>query len=61
MDAKKKEVENLTASDLGVEISVLQSVTAVEPAPEREAGVKIEDDGTAHLKIVELLEQKKVI
>lgn len=61
MDAKKKEVEELTASDLGVDTSLRQRVTAVEPAPEREAGVKIEDDGEAHLKVVELLQQKKVI
>lgn len=61
MDAKKKEVQEYTASDLGVDTSLRQRVTAVEPAPEREAGAKIEDDGEAHLKIVELLQQKKVI
>lgn len=61
MDAKKKEVEELTASDLGVDTELLQKVTAVEAAPEREAGAKIEDEGEAHLAIVELLEQKKVI
>lgn len=61
MDAKKKEVDSLTASDLEVETTLGQRVTAVEPAPEREGGTKIEDDGEAHLRIVELLEQKKVI
>lgn len=61
MDAKKKEVETLSAADLGVETGHGQSVTAVDPAPEREAGVKIVDEGEAHLKIVELLEQRKVI
>ncbi|MFP3914240.1 MAG: electron transfer flavoprotein subunit beta/FixA family protein [Actinomycetota bacterium] len=61
MDAKKKEVEEITASDLGIEPEVLQRVTTVEPAPEREAGTKIEDEGEAHLEIVRLLEQKKVI
>jgi electron transfer flavoprotein beta subunit len=61
MDAKKKEVETLTASDLGVDTSLDQTVVSVEAAPAREAGLKIEDDGNAHLKIVELLEQRKVI
>ncbi|HLU52498.1 MAG TPA: electron transfer flavoprotein subunit beta/FixA family protein [Acidimicrobiia bacterium] len=61
MDAKKKEVEELTASDLGVDRTLRQRVTAVEPTPEREAGMKIEDDGEAHLKVLELLQQKKVI
>ncbi len=61
MDAKKRPVETKTAHDLGVEVAVTQVVTAISPAPEREAGRKIEDDGEAHLAIVELLEQKKVI
>ena len=61
MDAKKKEVEELTASDLGVDRTLRQRVTAVEPTPDREAGMKIEDDGEAHLKVLELLQQKKVI
>lgn len=61
MDAKKKEVETLSASGLGVDTSLEQTVTAVEAAAARQAGVKIEDDGDAHLKIVELLEQRKVI
>ncbi len=61
MDAKKKDVESLTVADLDVDISFVQRVTAVEPAPERQAGAKIEDEGEAHLRIVELLEGKKVI
>ena len=61
MDAKKKPMDTLSLSDVGVEADVTQSVTEVSPAPEREAGRKIEDDGSAHLAIVELLEQKKVI
>lgn len=61
MDAKKKEVETLSAADLGVDTAVAQSVTSVEQAPARQAGIRIEDDGEAHLRIVELLEQKKVI
>lgn len=61
MDAKKKPVETLSVADLGVAVDANQTVTDVSPAPERQAGRKIEDDGTAHLAIIELLEQKKVI
>ncbi len=61
MAAKSKPVETLTASDLGVDTAATQNITAVEPAPERAAGEVIEDDGEAHMKIVEVLEQAKVI
>ncbi|HJR92890.1 MAG TPA: electron transfer flavoprotein subunit beta/FixA family protein [Acidimicrobiia bacterium] len=61
MDAKKKDVETLSASDLGIDTALDQRVDSVEAAPPREAGAKIEDDGEAHLRIIELLEQRKVI
>lgn len=61
MDAKKKEVTTLTASDLGVEPVAHQHVDSVEKAPPREAGTKIEDEGEAHLEIIKLLEERKVI
>ncbi len=61
MDAKKKPVENKTLADLGVEASVNQKVTEIKDAPERSAGEKIEDEGEAHLKIVALLEERKVL
>lgn len=61
MDAKKKPVETLTISDLGVEAGAGQEVTAVTPAPERQAGDIVEDDGEGHLRIVEKLQQVKVI
>jgi electron transfer flavoprotein beta subunit len=61
MEAKKKPVDTLTAADLGVDTAVDQSVTSVEPAPERQAGEIVEDDGDGHLKIVAKLEQAKVI
>ena len=61
MDAKKKPVETPTLADLGVEPIIGQKVDDVSQAPARSAGAKIEDDGEAHLKIVELLAQKKVI
>ncbi len=62
MAAKSKPVENVTAADLGVEsASWAQSITAVEDAPAREAGEIIEDDGEAFNKIVEFLDNLKVI
>jgi len=61
MDAKKKPVETQTLAGLGVEPQITQTVSAITGAPERSAGRKIEDDGEAHLAIVELLEQRKVI
>ncbi len=61
MQAKSKPVDTLTASDMSVDPSPLQKVDAVEPAPEREAGSKIVDEGEAHLAVVEFLEQAKVI
>ena len=61
MEAKKKEVETLGLTDLGVDAAVDQKVVSISEAPERSAGRKIEDEGEAHLEIVKLLEQKKVI
>ena len=61
MDAKKKPVESLTVSDLGVAADIGQKVSSIEAAPERQAGELVEDDGEAFLKIVEKLEQVKVI
>ncbi len=61
MDAKKKPVDTLTSSDLGVSATVDQKIVSVAPAPERQAGEIVEDDGEAFLKIVAKLEQVKVI
>jgi len=61
MEAKKKEVETLSLADLGVDAEVDQKVVSISEAPERSSGRKIEDEGEAHLEIVKLLEQKKVI
>ena len=61
MDAKKKPVETVGASELGVEQAVTQTVSAVVDAPERAAGKKIEDEGEAFLEIIALLEDRKVI
>ena len=62
MSAKSKPVENVTAADLGVEsVSWAQQIVSVEDAPAREAGEVIEDDGETFNKIVEFLDELKVI
>jgi electron transfer flavoprotein beta subunit len=62
MAAKSKPVQNVTAGDLGIEAaSWAQSITNVEDAPAREAGEIIEDDGESFNKIVEFLDNLKVI
>ena len=62
MSAKSKPVENVTAADLGVDpVSWAQQIVSVEDAPTREAGDIIEDDGESFNKIVEFLDELKVI
>ena len=65
MAAKSKPVETVTAADLGVTpvgwAGAAQEIVDVAQAPEREAGEVIEDDGEAHLRIIALLEEQKVI
>jgi electron transfer flavoprotein beta subunit len=61
MQAKSKPIDTLTAADLEVEPSGKQQIKTVEPVPARQAGEVVEDDGEAHLKIVALLEQTKVV
>ena len=67
MAAKGKPLEELKISDLGIEASSVgwagagQKVDSVTSAEARQAGMVIEDDGEAHMKIVEFLEQLKVI
>ncbi|NBR76046.1 MAG: electron transfer flavoprotein subunit beta/FixA family protein [Actinobacteria bacterium] len=65
MDAKKKEIVTVTASDLGVSpvgwSGAGQRVASVTQAEARQAGQVIEDDGEAHAKIVAFLENLKVI
>ncbi|MBA3288122.1 MAG: electron transfer flavoprotein subunit beta/FixA family protein [Acidimicrobiia bacterium] len=65
MAAKSKPVEKVTATDLGVTpvgwAGAGQQIVEVAAAPEREAGEIVEDDGDAHLKIVEFLDKLKVI
>ncbi len=67
MQAKQKPVDQPTAADLGLDASAIglggsgQAITAVRPAPARAAGTKIPDEGEAHLEILKMLEQAKVI
>lgn len=64
--AKKKEVELLTLSDLGVEFEDLEEhgqseVHSVSERPARSAGLKIVDDGTAALKLADFLVTNRLI
>lgn len=61
MDAKKKPVETVSLADLGLEPTIGQKVVEVSEAPARQGGTKIVDEGDSHIRIVELLAQKKVI
>jgi electron transfer flavoprotein beta subunit len=67
MQAKQKPVDQPTAADLGFDTGEVgaggsgQRILEVRPAPERAAGRRVQDDGEAHLEIVKLLEQAKVI
>ena len=67
MGAKKKPLEKVAASDLGLAADAIGetgSATAVldlSPPPSKQAGIKIEDDGSAVEQIVEYLAQKSLI
>ena len=67
MAAKNKPVDQVTLADLGLDANQVgwegarQQITDVTPAPEREAGEKVVDEGDAHEKIVAFLEELKVI
>jgi electron transfer flavoprotein beta subunit len=65
MAAKSKPVDEVTAGDLGVTpvgwAGAGQQIVDVAQAPAREAGEIVEDEGEAHLKIVQFLEGLKVI
>jgi electron transfer flavoprotein beta subunit len=67
MAAKNKPVDQVTAADLGLDASQVgwdgarQEIVSIGQAEERKAGEKVEDDGTAHERVVAFLEQLKVI
>jgi electron transfer flavoprotein beta subunit len=67
MAAKNKPVDQVTVGDLGLDAGQVgwagarQKIVSVGAAPQREAGEKIEDDGEAYQRIVQYLEQLKVV
>jgi electron transfer flavoprotein beta subunit len=67
MAAKSKPVDQLSIADLGLDASEVgwagarQEIVDVSPAPEREAGEVIEDEGDAHERIVAFLDELKVL
>lgn len=61
MQAKSKPVTTTTAAELGIDPGTGQVIRSVEPVAARAAGTIVEDDGEAFAKIVETLEQAKVI
>ena len=67
MDAKKKPVEELEVSDLGLDVSEVgssgsrQEVFEIVAADARQAGEKVVDEGEAHQKVIEFFEQLKLI
>ena len=61
MQAKKKPVDTKTCADLGVEPGAQQVIQSVEPIPARQAGEIVVDEGEGYLKIIEKLEEVKVI
>jgi electron transfer flavoprotein beta subunit len=67
MQAKKKPVETLTASDLGFstdkvgQAGAKEQVTGWKPAESRKAGTVIKDDGNAAVAIADYLAKIKVI
>ena len=67
MAAKSKPVDELTVADLGLDAGQVgwaggqQEIVDVSAAEARQAGEIIEDEGEAHLKIVEFLDQLKVL
>lgn len=62
MAAKSKPVDQVTVSDLAVDPTVAgQEILSVAPAEARSAGVRIEDEGEAHLEIVAKLQELKVV
>lgn len=62
MSAKKKPLETLGLGDLGVSAPGARSVvTSVAERPERSAGTKIVDDGTAAAQLVDFLASNRLI
>jgi electron transfer flavoprotein beta subunit len=67
MAAKSKPLDEVKVADLGVDAGAVgwdganQQITDIAAAEERQAGEIVEDEGDAHERIVQFLEQLKVI
>jgi len=67
MAAKSKPMEQVGIAELGISADQVgwagagQEIIGVSPAPEREAGEAITDDGDAHERIVALLEELRIV
>jgi electron transfer flavoprotein beta subunit len=67
MEAKKKPIDQVSVGDLGFDAGDVggsgagQEITSVSPVAAREAGEIVEDEGDGYQKIVEFLQQAKVI
>lgn len=62
MAAKNKPVDIVTLGELGVTVGDWgQEIVSVQPAPARQAGEIVQDDGEGFLKVVAFLESQKVI
>ncbi|MBV8302365.1 MAG: electron transfer flavoprotein subunit beta/FixA family protein [Candidatus Dormibacteraeota bacterium] len=65
MGAKSKPLDRLTPRDLELSgvggASAGQSITAVEPAPQRGAGEIVKDDGQGAARVADFLAERKVI
>jgi len=67
MAAKSKPVDEKTVADLGIDADQVgwagagQEIVDIAEAPQRESGEVIEDDGETYTKVVEFLENLKVI
>src|SRR5207248_3492890 len=67
MAAKGKPVDEVKVADLGLSADEVgwagarQEIVEVAPAEERKAGEIVEDEGEAHERIVQFLEQLKVL
>jgi electron transfer flavoprotein beta subunit len=64
MSAKKKPVEQLSLSDLGLgtdDVTRKQTVADLVPAEERKAGEVVQDDGTGAKRVGEFLAEAKII
>ncbi len=64
MQAKQKQVDRLSVSDLGLsedDVKPIQQVSTIEPAPERQGGEVVENEEEAVQKVVQFLREAKVI